>query len=264
LSQEASDLLLEDRPNHAGNTFPTISSSSTIDTTTNRKRKKSYYRRKNPFLKILKRDIRRDFPRMVTNMLNCQDPDLISRFFHHICVPSCFYIDYSRGYQPHPPSNNDSSSVSSDTDSHHVAIQQIEPVLESIEALIQVLVLDQSVFPDMTTTLKGAQLKQSNAYHGTKIVLNYLVQGTKLFHNNICEQHVLPSVSADTAEYIASLSKEVLITQKIPLPQPLHLTMLVMITLTLNEEHLCTGIEMQLAPGTQPMFSDVLLPPPFL
>lgn len=53
-------------------------------------------KRVNVFLRILKRDIRRDIPVMLANTWNSADCSTIQSFFQHFCVADCRSVDYAQ------------------------------------------------------------------------------------------------------------------------------------------------------------------------
>jgi hypothetical protein len=269
--------------------------SSLSEVVTTKRKRKSYYIRKFPIPKILKRDIRRDIPRMIMNVLNSHDSNTIAAFFHHVCVPSCFYSDFTRPSNKTELISDTNSTASESSNDSDMPVNS-----ETVNDLIDVLVVDMSVFPDLTVRLLKAGIVQSKDFKGSKVVLHCEMKGTKLYHNRMCKDDCeLPSSSTtssstsptsdleesfpkdelhhsmdtnrqaidsnssermsglytmsteDKEQYMKSLSKEEVVAQRIPLTQPFVLTMLPMITLTLNEQHLCTGIEFNFIPGVQ-------------
>eukprot|EP00981_Chlorochromonas_danica_P012458 scaffold4964_cov248-Ochromonas_danica.AAC.4 len=55
------------------------------------------WRRAHPIPRILKRDVRRDFPMMITNVLNSGDNQILGRFFTSHCAHSCDMSSVDKG-----------------------------------------------------------------------------------------------------------------------------------------------------------------------
>jgi hypothetical protein len=271
-------------------------SSSREIVTSHKRKRKSYYIRKFPIPRLLKRDLRRDIPRMVTNVLNSHDPHTISSFFRYTCVPSCFFVNGTLPPSEQKLLTSDASSLSGES-SHESDDSATAPPGESLNDLINGWLMNFSVFPDMTVQLLNAQIVQSQEFKGSKIVLSCVLKGTKLYHDRECvtdfkPSHPSPDSSSSTvadtdddslsttssstststtlnsintmspkeqATYRNAKSTNEIVDHRIPLAQPFELTMYEIITISLNEEYLGTGIECAFAPGTKEIITPIPL-----
>lgn len=225
-------------------------------TASGKKKRKSYYIRKYPLPKLLKRDVRWDIPKMVTNVLNSRDDNLVNSFFHRICFPTCTFTDVV------PKILGASSEIVYD-----------------IDTMIGIINVDLSVFPDLVMDLKHAQIVQHERFNGgSQIVLHYEMKGTKIYenhcgHTQICGStellrginddivvlpNVFPVPADDITEIITpSATPSVVhhvdykIENYIPLPQPVMVQMSPKISITLNEQNVAYAIEYSLRPGSE-------------
>jgi len=122
--------------------------------------KKQYYIPVNSMPRILKRDIRREFGRMFTNVYNSGDQLLVEKFFSCFCVPSVHSIVYSQS------SNS------------------INPTIKLTKGVMPVIVLTNyrlSLIPDMIFQLRQAQIIRKSEIEGCCINLQLEINCTPLF-----------------------------------------------------------------------------------
>lgn len=129
---------------------------------TKKRKRKSYYVKRYPFPRILKRDIRRDYAIMLTNVLNSADENLMLKFFQRFGTQSCQYVDCF----PDEYINN----------------QPFIRYAKGIDAIVYRLLQDFSSIPDFVIRLKNANIVQKNEIKGSQIVCNVEFSGTKMFH----------------------------------------------------------------------------------
>jgi len=110
--------------------------------------------------RILKRDIRRDFAKMITNVYNSGDEILVEQFFNHFCVRNFQSIIFSHSSSASKPAVKLTTGLK-------------PAIFRSTQSL--------SVFPDMTFELEKAQIIRRPGIVGSLIHLNLKVNCTPLF-----------------------------------------------------------------------------------
>jgi len=127
-----------------------------------KKRKKPYYIPVNKLPRILKRDIRRDYPNMYVNVLNSQDPELMNSFFEQFAIPT---LSFSR-YLPHAHRHNVPVSRS---------MNGIQTIAEGIHEEIK-------DFPDFVLQIQSVKIYQKEHMSGCKIIIQSLMKGTMMIY----------------------------------------------------------------------------------
>jgi len=142
-----------------------------IDEMDRKKPKKQYYIRANPFPRILKRDIRRDYGRMFANVMNSTDVGFVQAFFCQIAYPDCGWFQYEvpeLEYVTKPYSAT-------------IKYERTLEVAEKLDYFIQHTQLFTTVYPDFIVKLNEAQIVQKEGVTGSKVVLNTQMCGTNAF-----------------------------------------------------------------------------------
>jgi hypothetical protein len=128
------------------------------DATSVKKKKKSTYIRKFPVPRVLRRDIRREYPTMLALAINSHDFSHLSGFFHAISIPTCQYMDINEG----APKVN-------------------LPVSRrgyNLEELIHLIAVGLQSMPDAVFTIEKAYIVQTRDNEGSKIVIHADVKST--------------------------------------------------------------------------------------
>jgi len=207
-----------------------------------KKKRKSYYIRKYPFPKLLKRDIRWDIPKIMTTVLNSNNDELINCFFRRMCLPSCSYVDLIPKYYEDP----------------------LRPIAFDLDTMINFIIMDSNIFPDLILLLNHAEIVQSEQFAGSKIVLYYDLTGTKMFTS--AGQHKekirLPActhkdIFSDDYRFEDYKKTDAIHLHfqpedNVPLlvDQPMILSMSPKITIALDEDNNAYAIEYALTPGS--------------
>jgi len=109
-----------------------------------------------PQLRILKRDIRRRYMEMYSNVLNSHDINLYSRFLHEFCTPNCQSVVFFPSCKG--------------------------PIVRSgIEDILQDTVRKQAMLPDGVLRYAETKIYVPLETPGSRIVASFLFRGTKLF-----------------------------------------------------------------------------------
>lgn len=141
------------------------------------KRRHRFRPRVNPFPRILKRDIRRDYASMLVNCLNSASPTVIGGFFYTFCVPTCRM---------------------SDTLMKGVLLKQ----LDGVDNIAQDLGSGIANVPDFICSIREVLIKQHLYETGSKIVLKLTSQGTKLM------SYFASTMGGDATKSVTSLLQE--------------------------------------------------------
>lgn len=162
-------------------------------------KRRIYHRRANPFPRVLKRDIRRDYGTMLLNVMNSFDGELTSKFFRTFCVQDCYKFDLF----PEVKNYN-------------------LPCVRQVNGLDQIvfsLLHDLSHTPDCVLTMRSSHIRQRSDIKGSQVVLRVLFQGTKIYQNKNCNLEELQkqiqaatSSSSSAATTTSSSSSSVLPT----------------------------------------------------
>jgi len=228
----------------------------------NHKKRKSTYVRKFPFPKILKRDIRWDIPKMLTNVLNSMDRELVTTFFQRICMPSCAFVDIV-------PKTQLSNSTTTN-------INSINPAVYDFDSMTSIVKTNQSLFPDLIVRLQNAEIIQSSRFAGggSKIVIYLTLEGTKMFSNGFDRRNGETTKRWPTSSIAISEFQEpkdcpsienLEITEKTEIlslndtecvavdrdEKPFHMFMCPRVSFLLNEQQYVSVIEYALTPGSK-------------
>eukprot|EP01031_Cornospumella_fuschlensis_P040576 gene40576-49469_t len=118
-------------------------------------------RRINLFPRIIKKDIRRDYAAMFTNVLNTVDPVLMSKFMNTYCVNSVKMIDYAK-----LPQNVDRFPVLTVDGVPNIMGRAYTRICNNI--------------PDFVFRLQSSHIKQHLYEAGSKVVFKARIQGSNL------------------------------------------------------------------------------------
>eukprot|EP00981_Chlorochromonas_danica_P002745 scaffold537_cov180-Ochromonas_danica.AAC.50 len=116
------------------------------------------WRRVNPIPRILKRDIRRDIPIMITNVYNSNDTELVRKFFMTYSVGSCHMNSYAE------------KEVSS----------ELIRRLNGLDKILAVIFVYMLASPDNVVQLHEAQIKQHLDREGSQLIMTGRIQGTRI------------------------------------------------------------------------------------
>lgn len=147
------------------------SSNSTVDEQIHkpkkkRLKKKSYYRPVHAFPIIFRNDLRRQFPQMLINVINMNDPHLLSDFHSCFCHRSCVHLIHS---------------ISRETSSLMPFVTERSGIKQSfLHCLYKCMCC-----PNAICTLRSAQLKRSKEFVGTELVMSVLFSATKTYDLNL-------------------------------------------------------------------------------
>lgn len=133
-----------------------------------RNRKKAYYIPVNSLPRILKRDIRREYARMLTNVYNSADEELVDKFFNHFCVPSFQSVLYTK---------NSSKSRPAIKFTHGIK----PSIIRTVEGI--------SNIPDIIFQIQQTQIIRKDEYTGCSISISMGVNCTPLFVQE-CEENI--------------------------------------------------------------------------
>eukprot|EP00981_Chlorochromonas_danica_P011678 scaffold4209_cov160-Ochromonas_danica.AAC.5 len=122
------------------------------------------WRRVNPLPRILKRDIRRDFPTMMMNVFNSRDAQTVCTFFMNFSVGSCHMNSYLREEGQERP------------DFGKIPIRR----LDGLNQILSVMSGCMGSCPDFAMRLKDAKIKQHLNRAGSQLVLTCRAQGTRV------------------------------------------------------------------------------------
>jgi hypothetical protein len=144
-------------------------------------KKRIYHRRANPFPRVLKRDIRRDYGAMLINVLNSFDGDLTAKFFTQFCIQDCHKLDIF------PEVTKDYNL----------------PGFRRVDGLNQIvyhLLHDLSHIPDSVFCMKGSHIRQRSDITGSQVCVRVLFQGTKTYMNQNCDAQVSDTADDDAVD----------------------------------------------------------------
>eukprot|EP00981_Chlorochromonas_danica_P009012 scaffold2421_cov171-Ochromonas_danica.AAC.2 len=119
-----------------------------------------FWRRAHPIPRILKRDVRRDFPVMITNVINSGDIPTVGRFFFSHFAHSCQLSSLNKG----KVSQRDPSMVR--IDGVHLIISMISGFLDAT--------------PDFVMRLNESHIRQHIDRAGCQLIISSRIQGTKV------------------------------------------------------------------------------------
>lgn len=142
-----------------------------------KKRKRPYYIPVNKLPRILKRDIRRDYPGMYVNVLNSLDVNLMSQFFEQFATPT---LTFSR-YLPQ-------------AHRHNIAISRSINGVHSIASGIHEEIKD---FPDFMLQIQDVKIYQKQNVSGCKIIIQSLMNGTMLIYAQTMAKVVAAAAAAE-------------------------------------------------------------------
>eukprot|EP00981_Chlorochromonas_danica_P001741 scaffold376_cov164-Ochromonas_danica.AAC.3 len=119
------------------------------------------WRRVNPLPRILKRDIRRDFPTMIVNVFNSCDAQMACTFFMNFSVGSCHMNSYLK---------EEGSRFCK------LPIRRLDGLDQIMSAMSGCMVS----CPDFVVRLKDAKIKQHLNREGSQLILTCHAQGTRV------------------------------------------------------------------------------------
>lgn len=141
-------------------------------------KRRIYHRRANPFPRVLKRDIRRDYGAMLVNVMNSFDGDLTAKFFNQFCVKNCYKLDLFPEV------------------TKHYNLPGFRHV-DGLNKIVYHLLHDLSHIPDSVFRIKGSHIRQRSDIQGSQVCVRVLFQGTKIYTNESCNvQNLLSTVEA--------------------------------------------------------------------
>ena len=182
-------------------------------------------------LRIVRTDIRRNYPIFFRNVLNSSDPQMISKFCYEFCSPNLIYEGSGRKGQfgqivdaclPRPVLGNENAA----------------------KAAIAYLTSD--LLSDRVIRLQDASMHATAGVPGSKLINNYLVEITLLYHvqripaqNYQLRPKVFPSLGLEILDPVTN--DVVLLTV---LPQPVKLKIFIEFIMYVDDtNHICTIIE---------------------
>eukprot|EP00981_Chlorochromonas_danica_P001668 scaffold369_cov177-Ochromonas_danica.AAC.1 len=116
------------------------------------------WRRVHPIPRILKRDIRRDIPIMITNVFNSNDTELVRKFFITYSVGSCQMNSYAE----------------KEVRSEFICR------LNGLDKILALMFGNMLASPDYVAHLREAQIKQHLDREGSQLIMTWRVQGTRI------------------------------------------------------------------------------------
>lgn len=117
-------------------------------------------RRVNPFPRVLKRDVRRNYMNMYANVMNSCDKDLLSKYLNQYYSPDCMFTK--------------ATCISEDSVPSTIYQATGRNVIRDFLSLC----MENS--PDLLLELSNTQLRVNNKTNQTLIVSKYKVKGTKI------------------------------------------------------------------------------------
>eukprot|EP01031_Cornospumella_fuschlensis_P030987 gene30987-37450_t len=126
--------------------------------------------RRNPFPRILKRDVRLIMPQMFVNVANSCDSALLSRFFTDLCLPHCQFFDYAK----HPV-----------TCEKHQLLNN-----NGVQNFLNFLGAGSPPPVDFACSLKGFRIKRLPYNTNSLVIATLLIRGTDLigtFFSSHCD-----------------------------------------------------------------------------
>lgn len=140
--------------------------------------------------RLLKHDLRRFYPKMLVNVLNSQDHQLVHDFFHKFFVPEAsleMLQDLSSVWQTRDGTNNPPRSI---INGRNNLIQYCYTVFQS--------------FPDVAMTLQQVDIQRSNYDRHSQVHLKYMLQWTHLVPTVVTDEEALSSTVEDLDASVAS------------------------------------------------------------
>eukprot|EP00981_Chlorochromonas_danica_P004067 scaffold769_cov178-Ochromonas_danica.AAC.10 len=145
------------------------------------KERKRLNRCVHPFLPILKSDIRRDYPTMITNALNSLNADVISGFFYQFGVSSCYLENNITFTKPRP---------------------KVVGNTQGLPNIVQRIVGDICRLPDMVFNTEKAEILRHNYQAGSLLRLQINVSSTRLLPPNTDESDSCQSALIPVEEHM--------------------------------------------------------------
>lgn len=133
--------------------------------------------------RLLKHDLRRFYPKMLVNVLNSQDHQLVHDFFHKFFVPEAsleMLQDLSSVWQSRDGTNNPPRNI---INGRNNLIQYCYTVFQS--------------FPDVAMTLQQVDIQRSNYDRHSQVHLKYTLQWTHLVPTVVNDEEALSSTVED-------------------------------------------------------------------
>lgn len=130
-----------------------------------KKRKRPYYVPVNGLVRIVKRDIRRDYATMLINVYNSGDEAFVEKFLNQICIPNCQTVRFSY------LSGKFNKPCRKYSDGIKTMIAQMKEVFDS--------------FSDFTIKLQNAHIYRRSDMIGSKVIMDTEMQFSEMFTNEI-------------------------------------------------------------------------------
>lgn len=182
------------------------------------KKKKKRRRHSNPTflpaIRILRRDIRRKYGEMMSNVLNSCDRDLCLRFLKAFAIPT--FISY---YQVFP--------------SELLTYLHCSRKIEGVEEVVEIFCRKCFSAPDIVFHASDNKVCQRLNTPGSRVVANLSVKGTMLYAFVSDRNHAVEDQSEDS--FIDQLAQKMIFLQK--LNPPLDISLKGSYTLLLDEQH---------------------------
>jgi len=136
-----------------------------------KKPKKQYYVKVNAVPRILKRDIRRDYGKMLANVFNSAEFTMIDSFLKYICKPECQIMKYRRIV----PLSSSSLTKRMPEPTHNKILE----CGETLAGFIYHSYLIGNSFPDFVMKVTEVNISQMEGLAGSRVILEVEFHGTK-------------------------------------------------------------------------------------
>lgn len=194
------------------------------------------------FPRVVKRDIRRFLPQMLTNVMNAADPLLMRSFFTTFALPSF--------------------GMTGPTETNILNEVVKKPPNGDMDSLVMNLTVEQDLLPDLAVSLDGAGIRQFlNRKDESHVVCRITLMGTKLYEYEKCDACHPMAITVDSyLEHLRPISKAVseteinnytppfstvASTRKLLLRKPFQIFMQGALTLKLDENNRIKSLEFE-------------------
>lgn len=167
-----------------------------------------------PAIRILRRDIRRKYGEMMSNVLNSCDRDLCLRFLKEFAIPN-----FTGYYQVFP--------------SELLAYLHCSRKIEGVEEVVEIFCRKCLSAPDIVFHASDNQVCQRLNTPGSRVVASLSVQGTMLYAFVSDRDQAVEDHSMDP--FLDQLAKKMIFLRK--LNPPLEISLKGSYTLLLDEQH---------------------------
>ncbi len=115
-----------------------------------------------PFLRILKRDIRRKYADMMNNTFNLYDPELVSKFFTTFAIPDFRY---------------------SDTVTEEIERKTVfrSAYVQGVQSILRLYVTPAYMLPDLLVRLESVRVCKRSDEPGSRVLSKVSMRGTLLY-----------------------------------------------------------------------------------